>query len=230
MSIFVLLFPVSLLLHWSVSSLNPEVWFVLDDMSSWSLSLQAGDGGRGVLLRERAGSALSGASGLKHAGDLGAEKVMTDSSSRPIRPLRHACHHGDQLRGQWMNRLGTRGLACFNTSVTLEWSSSALHLWLRDSCANRTDFLRRPNQDKLECSWELWGIGCFVVGDASSVPPSVPSLQCNSPFMCNSVWLLLLLLLNYLITEESRNGYLFELILMLIDQSCFFFSHKAFRW
>lgn len=85
---------------------------MLDDMSSWSLSLslQAGDGGRGVLLGERAGSALSGASGLKHAGDLGAEKVMTDSSSRPIRPLRH----GEQLRGQRMNRLGTRGLAWLN--------------------------------------------------------------------------------------------------------------------
>lgn len=61
------------------------------------LSLQVGDGGRGVLLGERAGSALSGASGLKHAGDLGAEKVMTGSSSGPIRPLRHAYHHGDQL-------------------------------------------------------------------------------------------------------------------------------------
>lgn len=57
---------------------------------------------------------------------------MTDSSSRPIRPLSHAYHHGDQLRpwiwgGSEVSGWTDSGLeVClfFNTSVTLESSSS----------------------------------------------------------------------------------------------------------
>lgn len=84
-------------------------------------SLQVGHGRRGVLHGERAGLALSGAAGLKHAWDLGAEEVMTDISSWPIRPFCHACHHSDLLhpeqevisagyRKQEVGRLRTKGL------------------------------------------------------------------------------------------------------------------------
>ena len=49
--------------------------------SSLLRQLQAGGGGRGLLHGEHSGSALPGASGLKHARDLGAEEVMTPSEA-----------------------------------------------------------------------------------------------------------------------------------------------------
>lgn len=68
---------------------------------------------------------------------------------------------------------------------------------------------------------------CCVKRDASSVPPSVPPLQCNFPYVCNSVPLSLLLLLNYLIAVRGINEWLFILIDFVVDLSIM--SRKAFR-
>lgn len=191
----------------------------------FSLSLQAGDGGRGVLLWERSGFALSGVFGLKHAGDLGAEKVMTDSSSRANQasssrlPSRWPAPPLNLRRkwGQWVNRLRTRGLFVFNTSLTLESSSSTSrsrrrllpqwgrtfqglerHLWCRNvdtnrTCPGGTDMLFFcGDQIRISlCGWPIAAGNCGgYVFCSSSVPPSAPSLQGNYPLVCNSVLLL----------------------------------------
>lgn len=234
MSMFLLLFPVSLLLDGKVFS-----WFVVDDMSSWSFCLC-----RLVMV----------------------DVAFYSENVQALRSLERLDLNMPEIWEQkrwWRTaRAGQSGLSVTSaitvtSSEVSGWTDSALEVWcvwipLRHfpnhwetpvwtgrAPGGPADFLRRPNQAKLEWwirrSWELWGICCFVVVKRRLVLSASFS---TATTVQRSIRVQFCLIIVIIIAELfNHRGIMEYRLFILIDFDvgwsimffCFF-SHKAFRW